>query len=327
MSIPSLEKPLVTVAMVTYNSSEYVRVAIESVLKSTYGQFELIISDDCSKDNTWDIIQEIIQETNDFRIKASQNEQNLGEYRNRNKCIDLAIGKYILFIDGDDIMYSNALEVYLKAAQAIPECGMVIQKGYINNIVFPVMLSSSEVFYLEFFGKGILSSSFSSNFFRIDVLRELGKLSTKFIGGDNEIRYKIALNYPVLFISGWLTWPRETPGQASSRLNGSVGIIESIELQMGVLKNALFPLNPLYSKEAEMLILKRLGRYIIKCILKLQFDTVIFLIKRIKAPIFKLLAKSTHASEILPSLFNYSPQNPRVDNTILFKIYSNEIKK
>jgi len=58
--------PDVTVAMVTYNSGKYVGVAIESVLSSSYTNFELIISDDASGDNTWDIISSY----NDARIRA-----------------------------------------------------------------------------------------------------------------------------------------------------------------------------------------------------------------------------------------------------------------
>ena len=96
-----MPQPLFTVATITYNSSRWVRQAIESVLASSYTDFEYIISDDCSTDDTWDIIQEY----KDGRIKAWRNQTNIGEYPNRNIVLRQAKGKYFLFIDGDDLTY------------------------------------------------------------------------------------------------------------------------------------------------------------------------------------------------------------------------------
>ena len=84
--------PLFTVATITYNSSKWVRDAIESILNSTFSDFELLISDDCSSDNTW----EIIQTYQDPRITAWRNEQNLGEYANRNKFIDQTLQRVVV---------------------------------------------------------------------------------------------------------------------------------------------------------------------------------------------------------------------------------------
>src|SRR5438105_4541179 len=113
MTTPMLEKslnewPLVTVITVTYNSAAYVRDAIESVLAQTYDNIEYIIGDDYSTDNTW----QIIREYKDERIRAYRNEKNLGEYPNRNKAISLATGKYLIFIDGDDILYPHGIAYY-----------------------------------------------------------------------------------------------------------------------------------------------------------------------------------------------------------------------
>ena len=97
--LPDLPKPLplVTVITVTYNSSLYIRDAIESVLTQPYPNFEYIIADDCSTDNTWDIINEY----KDSRIKKYRNETNLKEYPNRNKAVTMASGDYVVFVDGE----------------------------------------------------------------------------------------------------------------------------------------------------------------------------------------------------------------------------------
>ncbi len=258
--------PLVTVAMVTYNSEKFVEIAIQSVLKQTYKNFELIISDDCSSDKTW----EIIQSFKDSRIIATRNEKNIGEYPNRNKCIDLAKGEYFIFVDGDDIIYSHALDNYLFYAKSFIDCPLIIEKWYYNHIIFPVKLNSEEIFLREFYHEGLLNSSFCSNFFRLSELKQLGGLSTKYRTGDTMIRYLFAINYPVLFITGWNSWPRETPGQASSKIKGLVGLFESIEILTELFKNEKFLLNNQIKIDVFNRFERALSRYLIKSLLKLN---------------------------------------------------------
>src|SRR5258706_6333730 len=97
--------PLVTVAMVTYNSARYLTEAIESVLAQEFEDFELLICDDCSRDDTW----QIASRYDDPRIRAVRNEFNMGEYQNRNQALRLARGKYVMFLDGDDFLYPHGL--------------------------------------------------------------------------------------------------------------------------------------------------------------------------------------------------------------------------
>jgi len=70
------EKPLISVLMPNYNSEKYLNEAIESILNQTYENFEFIILDDCSTDNSWKIIQEYAKK--DKRINIFRNEKNLG---------------------------------------------------------------------------------------------------------------------------------------------------------------------------------------------------------------------------------------------------------
>ena len=216
-------QPLVTVATVSFNSSRYIRDAIESVLAQTYTNIEYIIGDDGSTDDTWDIINEY----QDARIKSYRNEKNLGEYINRNKAIDRATGKYFIFIDGDDIIFPHGVGYFVGMMEDFPEVGMAIQKNYYNNILYPALFRPEETLRNHFYGKdNLLSSSFASDFFKTSLLKQW-KLSTKYITGDEEIRLKIALHFPVLFVAGWVTWPRETPGQASKKVDVIKGLEES----------------------------------------------------------------------------------------------------
>ena len=83
-----------SVLMTAYNREKYIGEAIESVLASSYTNFELLIVDDGSKDNTITIAQSFEQK--DSRIKVYINKKNLGDYPNRNYAASLATGKYIM---------------------------------------------------------------------------------------------------------------------------------------------------------------------------------------------------------------------------------------
>lgn len=100
--------PKVSVLMPAYNAEKYIAESIESILNQTFQDFELIIIDDCSSDNTWNIMQEYAKK--DDRINIFKNEKNLGIGGNRNRLINLARGKYIVWQDNDDISLPERVE-------------------------------------------------------------------------------------------------------------------------------------------------------------------------------------------------------------------------
>lgn len=97
---------LVSIIMPSYNSEQYIDDSIQSVLNQTYGNWELIIVDDCSTDRT----VQIIKSYNDSRIVFLQNEQNRGAASARNYALKEAKGKWIAFLDSDDIWHAEKLE-------------------------------------------------------------------------------------------------------------------------------------------------------------------------------------------------------------------------
>src|ERR1041384_7268362 len=100
--------PLVSVLMTAYNREDYIAEAIESVLASTYTNFELIIVDDCSSDNTVAIAKEY--KAKDKRIKVYVNEKNLGDYPNRNKAASYANGDFLMYVDSDDKILTDGIQ-------------------------------------------------------------------------------------------------------------------------------------------------------------------------------------------------------------------------
>lgn len=127
----SKDEALVSIVMPAYNSEKYVAEAINSVLAQTYKNWELLVLDDGSKDNSLQIIEEFSKK--DSRIKALPNGRNMGVSATRNRGIELASGEWIAFLDSDDMWHPLKLEKQLKVAEK--KAGEFIFTGssYINE--------------------------------------------------------------------------------------------------------------------------------------------------------------------------------------------------
>ncbi|AFU20240.1 glycosyltransferase family 2 protein [Actinobacillus suis] len=98
--------PLISIIMPVYNAEEYIEEAIKSVLNQTYSNWELILVDDCSTDNSCNVIQKYLL---DIRIKFFRNKINSGPALTRNLALDNASGEYITFLDSDDFWEKDKL--------------------------------------------------------------------------------------------------------------------------------------------------------------------------------------------------------------------------
>jgi glycosyltransferase involved in cell wall biosynthesis len=105
-----MSAPLISVIMPVYNTAPFLKEAIESVLIQTESDFELIIINDASSDESKSVIDQFV----DYRIRVIQNEKNLGLAVTLNKGIRAATGKYIARMDGDDICLPKRFEEQLK---------------------------------------------------------------------------------------------------------------------------------------------------------------------------------------------------------------------
>ncbi len=237
-----MSQPLFTIATITYNSGNWVRQAIESVLASSFTDFELIISDDCSTDQTW----EIIQQYKDKRIKAWRNEVNLGEYPNRNKVLQAAQGKFIIYIDGDDILYKDALLEYAKYISAFPMAKGVwgVYPVYFDFVVFPYMFSPEQLTSLNFLSTyPVTVVGFAESVFEVDALKKIGGFSDLFAIGDTYIKRKFSCYYNVVLIPAGRAFWRQHPGQASNRVRSFYrNLIDTYKIDQELLNSVYIPL-------------------------------------------------------------------------------------
>lgn len=98
---------MVSVIMPSYNTAQYITASIASVQEQTYSNWELIIVDDCSTDNTDAVLKPLLSDT---RIRYLKNEQNSGAAVSRNRALREARGKWIAFLDSDDLWLPEKLE-------------------------------------------------------------------------------------------------------------------------------------------------------------------------------------------------------------------------
>ena len=123
-----MAKPLVSVLMTTYNGRRFISETIESILSQTYSNFEFLIIDDCSADET----ASIVEQYDDRRIRLIRNQSNLGIPRSRNRGIEQAAGTYMAVTDHDDISAPDRLTRQVAFLETHPD---VVLLGTGSNLL------------------------------------------------------------------------------------------------------------------------------------------------------------------------------------------------
>ena len=200
--------------MTAYNREKFIAEAIESVINSTYENWELIVVDDQSKDKTLEIAKSY--EQRDKRIKVFVNEKNIGDYPNRNKAASYAKGKYIKYLDSDDVIYPHGLQVMVWAMEKYPEAGFGLAARNLSNIPFPLLTEPKET-YLEHFGQfRHFDRAPGSAIIKLEAFNSVGGFSGERMIGDYDLWFKIGAKYSMVKFQRDLVWDRMHAGQESS---------------------------------------------------------------------------------------------------------------
>jgi len=209
-------KPLVSVLMTAYNREKYISEAIESVIASTYQNWELIIVDDFSKDKTVEISKHY--ETKDDRIKVYVNEKNLGDYPNRNKAAAYANGKYLKYVDADDMIYAFGLELLVYYMEQFPDAGYGLC-SFPQNIdrIYPFLLSPKEAYQRHYLTKkGIFHRAPLSSIIKKHVFDSVGGFSGKQYLGDFEMWNILSQKEFVVLMPSGIVWHRTHEDQQNT---------------------------------------------------------------------------------------------------------------
>jgi glycosyltransferase involved in cell wall biosynthesis len=207
--------PKFSVCIPTYNRANFLRSAIQSVIEQNFSNFELIIVDNCSTDNTRDVILEF----DDSRIKFFVNDYNIGLVGNWNRCLELAMGEIIWILHSDDIMGFNVLS---NAAHIFDsyEIGVLFgnSRTFSNETTlksFSTTRKKVSKIYVWNSGKeaieaiikyGVTCSTVS---IRNEVFLSLGVFDPQFCYSPDEEYYpRIAKNYPIAYTTDILAFRR-----------------------------------------------------------------------------------------------------------------------
>lgn len=208
-----MDQPLVSVLMTAYNREKYIAEAIESVLASTYTNFELIIVDDGSSDATVAIARKF--ERADSRVHVYVNERNLGDYPNRNKAASYAKGKYIKYIDADDLIYYYGLDVMVRYMEMFPDAGFGLASIVSDSNPFPICIAPREIYLENFNNFGHFDRAPGSSIINRDAFNSVGGFSGARMIGDYEFWFALARKYKMVKFPFDLYWNRIHQGQES----------------------------------------------------------------------------------------------------------------
>jgi len=193
--------PKISVVMPVYNREKYLRDAVNSILNQTFQDFEFIIIDDGSTDQTPQIIDEY--KKNDQRIISFQQPQNCGVVNARNKGLEMARGEYLAVMDSDDISLPHRLETQYRFLETHPNIGVVgsnvtainatgkVITNFINRVYLP---QTPTVIRWSFcFTNNVINPVVMA---RTDILRAVSGYSveTKGLAEDYDLWTRVALH-------------------------------------------------------------------------------------------------------------------------------------
>lgn len=197
--------------MATYNGEKYLTEQIDSILVQTYSDFELIICDDCSTDNTCSILKEYAQK--DKRIKLHFNTLNVGFKKNFEKILQFCTGEFIAFADQDDVWLKDHIEILINnigntdliAGNAVITDSDLVPKGYTmqdlsgikKNLTNSDFLFSHELYANMFQGTAcLLRSSLLNNLLPVpECIAFHDYWAALVAGANNGLRY---ISIPIL---------------------------------------------------------------------------------------------------------------------------------
>ena len=186
-SISNTNSYKITIIIPAYNASELIHIALNSLLNQSHTNLEIIVVDDCSEDNTIEVVKKYTE--NDNRIKLIKKDKNEGAYVARNTGLKYATGDFITVHDSDDWSHPQKLEVQLKELINYPEL-----VGTISYLV----RSTKKLLPLN--GGSLLSNRFlmmnsSSLLVRRKVFEEVGGWDKVRVAGDSEFIWRLEKVY------------------------------------------------------------------------------------------------------------------------------------
>jgi hypothetical protein len=198
--------PAVSVVMTAYNRAGLIAASIESVLAQTFTDFELVVVDDRSTDDTVAVVQRY---AGDPRVRLVVNDTNLGDYPNRNHAATLARGEFLKYHDSDDLMYPHCLEVMVAGLRSAPGASFALtsSRGWFGAPC-PMLLTPRLAYQREYLGSGLFHVGPACALFRRDAFFTLGRFPVGSIHADLLFWLHACARVNIVLVAGDLFWYR-----------------------------------------------------------------------------------------------------------------------
>ena len=211
-----MSNPLISVIIPLYNAETTIAATIQSVLQQTFADFELIVVNDGSTDQSLPMVQAILQATNDKRLKILDT-ANAGASAARNRGIAQARGEYLAFLDADDLWHPDKLQDQLEILQTHPEIGLVYSwTDYIDTEGQFVCPGRREIVQGNVYAK-LLVANFLENgsaaLIRCQIVRDIGGFDEQLTGcQDTDLYLRIARHHFFMTVPKVQVYYRISPG-------------------------------------------------------------------------------------------------------------------
>ena len=242
MNMRFMKAPLVSVLVTVFNREAYLAACVESILNSTFDDIEVIIVDDASSDGSFELARSLA--SRDARIRLGRNEHNLGDYRNRSRAADLATGKYLKYVDSDDVIYRHSLGLMVEAMESFPDAALGLSHSLPEaDEPYPWKLSPRDAWVKEFLGDGCLGCGPSGAIVRRDRFFEVGGFRTRGVLSDTDLWMRMSARWPIVLLPPGLVWWRRHQGQEYLRPDSHLTYLEGgFRLRMDALETLTPPL-------------------------------------------------------------------------------------
>ncbi|MFM7864375.1 MAG: glycosyltransferase family 2 protein, partial [Planctomycetaceae bacterium] len=231
--------PTVSALVTVYNRANILAATVSSLLSCGYRDLEIVLVDDCSTDASWSLCQALAESSP--QVRAFRNEKNLGDYANRNRAASLARGKYLKYLDADDLIYPHSLQVMVDALEKFPDAGLALSANVIDpELPYPEKLAPAEFFRRHFFGRSPIGVGPSAAIIRRDCFEAVGGFTGRQFVGDTELWLKLAERWPVVLLPPALVWWRRHEGQQMSLEMKKPEVLNvRFQLELQTLKNTV----------------------------------------------------------------------------------------
>ena len=254
-----MQTPLFSIIVTSYNREKYIAETLDSILSQSFSDYELILVDDCSTDETFQIANSYKHKFN--KTIFHQNEKNIGQFNNRNFGASFAEGEYILYVDSDDTIKDQTLSYLNDVVSKYKDVNFFLVNK-LQNINGCIKLSPQESYRHHFFKKSILHIGPGGTLIK-RVLFEKNNGFPDCYGAVGDMYYNLiaAANSDILLLDfDYLNYRRHADQEINKHYEY---LIYGYKYFNDILS---MPSSPLPERERKSLINKSKRRFLINCI-------------------------------------------------------------